>query len=93
MKPRELSCVADVLRTIEEEGKKLSIPTIRIIPIRLNEQLQDIYTAIILKNPAIWIYWLNDIKLHRDELSNPTEADYHITKAEKAVGDGDIEGA
>jgi|APMI01.1.fsa_nt_gi molecular chaperone DnaK len=87
----ERARVADVLRTIEEEGKKAIDSNDKDILIRLNEQLQDIYTAIILKNPAIWIYWLNDIKLHRDELSNPTEADYHITKAEKAVGDGDIE--
>lgn len=83
--------VADVLRTIEEEGKKAIDSNDKDILIRLNEQLQDIYTAIILKNPAIWIYWLNDIKLHKDELSNPTEADYHITKAEKAVEDGDVE--
>jgi molecular chaperone DnaK len=87
----ERARVADVLRSIEEEGKKAIDSNDKDILIRLNEQLQDIYTAIILKNPAIWIYWLNDIKLHRDELSNPTEADYHITKAEKAVEDGDVE--
>jgi len=87
----ERSRIADVLKTIEAEGRKAINLSDKEILVRLNEQLQSFITAIILDNPAVWVYWLNDIKSRRDELSNPTVADYHIGKAEQAVEDGDVD--
>jgi ATP-dependent Clp protease ATP-binding subunit ClpB len=87
----ERARVAEVLRIIEEEGKKAIDSSDKDILIRLNEQLQDIYTAIIQKDPTFWVYWLNNIKSRKDELTNQSEADYHINKAEQAVESGDID--
>lgn len=87
----ERARIADVLKSIEEEGAKAIKSNDKDILIRLNEQLRDAITAIVLQKPDVWIYWLSDIKTRRDELSNPTVADYHIDKAEQAAEDGDID--
>ena len=87
----ERARVAEVIKVIEAEGEKAIKASDKTILIRLNEQLQDLITAIVLDNPAVWVYWLNDIKARKDELSNPTVAEYHIGKAEDAADKGDVD--
>lgn len=83
--------IIDVIKSIEEEGEKAIKAADKELLVRLNEQLQDLITVIILDNPAVWIYWLNDIKARKSELSNQSEAEYHIGKAEKAAENGDTD--
>jgi len=82
--------VADIIKNIEPEGEKAITSNDKDILIRLNEQLRDTYWTIIAKNPAVWIYYLNEIKLRKDESTNPTESEYHISKAEQAAEVGDV---
>lgn len=85
----ERARIADVIKVIKDEGEKAVESNDKEILVRLNEQLQDFITAIILNNPEVWIDWLNDIKSRKSELSNQDEAEYHIGKAEEAVEHGD----
>lgn len=87
----ERARIVDVIKAIEEEGEKAIKAGDKELLVRLNEQLQDLITVIILDNPAVWIYWLNDIKARKGELSNQSEAEYHIGKAEEAAENGDTD--
>lgn len=87
----ERARIVEVVKAIEEEGEKAIKASDKEVLVRLNEQLQDLITVIILDNPAVWVYWLNDIKVRKSELSNQTEAEYHIGKAEEAIENSDTD--
>jgi len=83
--------VAEVLKTIEDEGEKAINDKDKELLIRFNEQLQSLVMAILLEDPAVWVSWLNDIKTRKSELTNQFVADFHISKAEEAVESGNVE--
>lgn len=87
----ERARIVEVVKAIEEEGEKAIKASDKELLVRLNEQLQDLIMAIILDNPAVWAYWLNDIKSRKSELGNHAVAEYHINKAEEAIENGDTD--
>ena len=87
----ERNRIAEVVKEIKIEGEKAITSSDKEILVRLSEQLQELIMAIHQENPTIWIYWLNNIKSRKSELSNQTVADHHIGKAEEAVESEDFE--
>jgi molecular chaperone DnaK len=87
----ELMQVTEQLKTLESEGKKAIQADDKEMLVRVNEQINQIGFGALLKNPAVWVYWLNDIKNRKHELSNQSEGEYHISKAEAAVECDDVE--
>jgi len=84
--------IADVLASIEAEGEKAITDKDKELLVRLNEQLQGLIMAILLEDPAVWVGWLNNIKVRKDELTNQAVAEHHIAKADEAAASGDVEG-
>lgn len=87
----EQTRLKNVLDDIKKEGEKAIQNQDKDLLIRLNEQLQHLITAILLNDPAVWIYWFNDIKQRKDELTNQQVANYHIEKAQEAIDSGDVD--
>lgn len=87
----ERNRIAEVVKEIKVEGEKAVASSNKEILVRLSEQLQDLIMAILRENPATWVYWLNNIKSRKSELSNQAVADHHISKAEEAVENEDFE--
>ena len=87
----EKNKIKEVLKEIEELAEKAVKSSDKVMLVRLNEQLQEFIMAILLEKPDIWIYWLNDIKSRKSELSNQAVAEHHISKAEEAIENEDID--
>jgi molecular chaperone DnaK len=87
----EKNKIKEVLKEIEELAEKAVKSNDKVMLVRLNEQLQEFISAIFLEKPDIWIYWLNDIKSRKSELSNQAVAEHHISKADEAIENEDID--
>lgn len=86
----ERNKIKEVVKEIEELAEKAIKSNDKVMLVRLNEQLQEFIMTIFLEKPDIWIYWLNDIKSRKSELSNQAVAEHHISKAEEAIENDDI---
>ncbi len=85
---REILKDIDVL---EREGRTAITANDKTMLLRVNEQIEQLTIRSTFENPAAWVYMLSLIKEKRNELSNQTDADYYIDKADKAVSDSDID--
>ncbi len=79
------------LKELEKEGEKAVRAQDKTLLLRVNEQLEQVTMRFVFQNPAAWVYMLDQIKSKRNELSNQTDADYFIGKAEKAITDSDVD--
>lgn len=79
------------LQELEKEGEKAIKAQDKTMLLRVNEQIEQITMRSVFQNPAVWVLMLDQIKEKRDELSNQTDANYYIEKAEKAVNEGDVD--
>ena len=79
------------LKVLEDEGEKAIKSSDKTMLLRVNEQIEQLTFRSVFQNPAAWVLMLNQIKEKRNELSNQTDSDYFIEKADKAVSDGDVE--
>lgn len=83
--------VLEELKVLEDEGQKAINAKDKTMLLRVNEQLEQLTFRSIFQNPAAWVYMLDQIKSKQHELSNQTDANYFIGKADKAVDEGDVE--
>lgn len=79
------------LNDLEKDGEKAVKEKDKTMLLRVNEQIEQLTMRSVFQNPAAWVYMLNQIKDKRSELSNKTDADYFIEKADKAVESGDVD--
>lgn len=59
--------------------------------LRVNEQIEELTFRTVFQNPAAWVHMLNQIKDKRNELTNQTDANYFIDKADRAIDDEDVD--
>lgn len=87
----EKSEIVSELKVLEVEGEKAIKANDKTMLLRVNEQIEQLTFRSVFQNPAAWVLMLNQIKEKSNELSNQTDANYFIDKADKAVNDGDVE--
>lgn len=79
------------LTVLEREGRKAVSSNDKTMLLRVNEQIEQLTFRSVYENPSAWVYMLSLIKEKRNELSNQTDANYFIQKADKAIDDNDVE--
>lgn len=79
------------LTVLEREGRKAVSSNDKTMLLRVNEQIEQLTFRSVYENPAAWVYMLSLVKEKRNELSNQTDANYFIQKADKAIDDNDVE--
>jgi molecular chaperone DnaK len=81
----------DQLDVLKSEVKKAIDAEDKTMLIRLNEQIRQIAFSALRENPAVWIMWLENIKSRKSELTNQSDGEFYVNKADKAVENGDVE--
>ena len=79
------------LTVLEEEGEKALKANDKTMLLRVNEQIEELTFRTVFQNPAAWVHMLNQIKDKRNELTNQTDANYFIDKADRAINDEDVD--
>ena len=65
---------------IKGDGKKAIENNNMLLLSKINEQLNDIMTAIVVSDDYTWLYWLNNLSKNKEVMQNP--------KSDKIVQDG-----
>jgi molecular chaperone DnaK (HSP70) len=79
------------LSKIKSEGEKAIKDKDKILLRRTNNQLHELTTKVLFSNPDIWIYQFQKIVSENNNFTNEKEAEYYITKGEKAIKINDID--
>jgi molecular chaperone DnaK len=79
------------IETLKGEAEKAIKSEDKTMLLRVIEQARQVAFRSLIKNPAIWIWQLNEIKGRKHELSNQTDGEYFINKADQAVEQGDFD--
>lgn len=79
------------IKTLRNEGEKAIRSEDKTMLVRVIEQVRQVAMRALIQNPAIWVWQLNEIKQRQHELSNQTDGEYYINKADQAIESGDVE--
>lgn len=79
------------ISTLRSEGEKAIRSEDKTMLVRVIEQVRQVAMRALIQNPAIWVWQLNEIKQRQNELSNQTDGEYYINKADQAIESGDVE--
>lgn len=88
---QEKKDIQSELKSLEQEGEKAITSKDKVMLLRVSEQLEQLTFRSVFQNPVAWVHMLDQIKNNRGELTNKTDADYFINKAEKAINENDVE--
>jgi molecular chaperone DnaK len=58
---------------------------------RIIQQAREIILRAMMQDPSFWVWQLNEIKSNQANLTNQTDGEYYISKADAAVESGDID--
>lgn len=87
----EKQYAAKQLQTLRQEGEEAIEQNEKSTLIRVNEQIKELAIQILLLDPAVWMEQLEQIKSRRQELTNTTDADFYIQKAQQATNPLDFD--
>jgi len=79
------------LATLRTEGDKAIREEDKTMLVRVSEQVKQVGIRALVQNPAMWVWQLNEIKGRKHELSNQTDGEYYINKADQAIEKGDVD--
>ena len=58
---------------------------------RIVQQVRDVTLRAMVQDPGFWVWQLNEIKSNKTKLSNKTDGEYYINKADTAVEQNDFD--
>lgn len=83
---------SEQLAQIKDAGETAIAQKDKIMLTQLNELLSTLKIQVVAENPYFWVAMLEDLKRKDiDSFKNPSDAEYHLSAAEKAKNSGDIE--
>jgi molecular chaperone DnaK len=80
------------LTALESEGKEAITENDKMMLSETVSHLIQLGVTVVYSNPQTWVWKFNEIKEGTYSFSDQTEADYYITKGDKAIADQDIDG-
>lgn len=89
--PEEKQKLIEKMDIIKKEGSRAISENDKSLLVRVNEEIRDTITRVIVSDPSTWVYWFRKIKNENHDFKNETEARYYFDKGEKAIEANDIE--
>jgi len=83
--------LVEQLTTLHPEGDKAFHEEDKTMLVRVTEQVRQVGLSALIQNPAMWVWQLNEVKRRKQELSNQTDGEYYINKADQAIEHNDVE--
>lgn len=88
---REKQRISDQIDVLRKEGNQAIQNGDKAMLSRVIQQVRDVTIRALVEDPSFWVWQLNEIKSNKAKLSNQTDGEYYIDKADKAIEQNDFE--
>jgi molecular chaperone DnaK len=88
---KEKQRISDQIDVLRKEGNKAIQDGDKAMLGRVIQQVRDVTIRALVEDPSFWVWQLNEIKSNKSKLSNQTDGEYYIGKAETAIEQNDFE--
>ena len=88
---KEKQRISDQIDVLRKEGNQAVQNGDKAMLSRVIQQVRDVTIRALVEDPGFWVWQLNEIKTNKSKLSNQTDGEYYINKADTAVEQNDFE--